>query len=595
MKKSLPILIGLLFGLCSVSFANNFTSSGTGIKYNLTSLVAASGGDVLFNGTEYLIQDTITISANDTLEILDNATLKFIANSFLLVNGVLIIDPPTGVLLTAQDINTRFLGIKLDNSIGSIIKKVTMEYANSLQLFDSSPLIDSCIFRNNALNTNFGRTVINLFRSNATISNSLFDNNYRVPIAGGANIANAPRIIGCTFSNNNQANENKPQVNLGTSGTDTTFILNNTFLQASTRSGGIGFLPLGDVFTVIKGNTIVNNRYGILLQGGSNINALVSYNHIEGNNIEGNPNLGGSGISFAGGSPTSHQNTIVTGNFFKNNLWGITIQNNAQPNLGNLSNSDTADDGKNYFINNTNASVPGIDLYNNTADPIFAQGNYWYSDDPIAIENKIFHFVDNAALGLVNYSNYLLPVSLLSFDAVYNNNKVLLHWQTTAETNSSNFEIQRSLNGSDFITIGTVNASGTSLQLNNYAYADEDLHQSVTTLYYRLKIVDNDLNFKLSKVISIALSNKASNNLKVYPTLLNNTKNVQAEIIAAAAGKVIISFIDAKGAVLQQQQYNLQKGFNKINVSVSPNLPKTTLYLKFETGSEVKTIPLINN
>ncbi len=595
MKKRLPFLLIFLLGMGSLSYANNFTSPGTGVKYNLTSLVAAAGGDVIFDGTNYLVQDTITISTNDSLVILDNATLKFIANSFLLVNGVLIINPPTNVLLTSQDISNRFLGIKLDNSKGSIIKKMTMEYANSLQLFDCSPLIDSCIFRNNSLLTTFGRSVINLFRSNPTVSNSLFENNYRVAFNGGSNIANAPRIIGCTFKNNNEANENKPQITLGATGSDTAFILNNTFLQSAIRSGAIGFLPIGDVHTVIKGNTILNNRYGILLQGGTNINALVSYNHIEGNNIEGNPNLGGSGISFVTGAALSPQNTIVTGNIFKNNLWGITIQGGTQPNLGNLTNSDTTDDGKNYFINNTNLNTPGIDLYNNTPYPIFAQGNYWYSDDPVAIESKIFHFTDDPTLGLVNYSSYILPVSLLSFDAVYNNRKVLLQWQTAAEINSSIFEIQRSVNGSDFTAVGTVNAQGNSGQLSNYNFIDEDFNTLNTTLYYRLKIIDADQLFRFSKVVFVSLPNEANKNLKVYPTVLNNNRELQAEINSVTAGKVIVSIIDAKGALLNQQYYNLQKGFNKLEITVGAALPKTTLYLRFKTGTEVITVPIINN
>ena len=516
MKKSLPILITLIFGFSSVSFAN-FISPGTGVRYDLSALVAASGGDVQFNGTEYLVQDTITISANDTLEITENVTVKFSTTSFWEIKGVLIINPHTNVLLTAQDINNRFLGIKLDNSVGSIIKKMTMEYANSLQLFDSSPLIDSCIFRNNSLNLNFGRSVINLFRSKAIISNSLFENNYRIPFNGGGNIANAPRIIGCTFSNNNAANENKPTINLGQSGSnDTTFILNNIFLQSAVRSGAIAFLPIGNLNTVITGNTILNNRYGISLSGGSNVNALISYNHIEGNNIEGDPALGGSGIAFSGGSASSHQNTIVTGNLLKNNLWGITIQNFAQPNLGNLSNADTTDDGKNHFINNTNISRPGLDLFNKTPDDIFAQGNYWYSDDPIVIESKIFHKIDSAGAGLVNYSDYLLPVSLLSFDAVYNNRKVNLRWQTTAEVNSSKFEIQRSLNGTDFTRISSINAIGNSQQINNYAYADEDFNNLSSSLYYRLKLIDADLNFKYSKVVSVSLPNEGNKSIPYH-------------------------------------------------------------------------------
>ena len=63
----------------------------------------------------------------------------------------------------------------------------------------------------------------------------------------------------------------------------------------------------------------------------------------------------------------------------------------------------------------------------------------------------------------------------------------------------------------------------------------------------------------------------------------------------ALPGKVIVSFVDAKGAILSQQAFNLQKGFNKLEIMVSPALPKTTLYLKFDSGNEVKTVPIINN
>ena len=243
--------------------------------------------------------------------------------------------------------------------------------------------------------------------------------------------ANAPVVEGCTFAGNNTLNQNVPQINLGTSGNDTVKIINNRFLQASSNSGAIGFLPIGNVQVIIRNNIIRDNRYGITLNGGANISAMISYNLIENNNTQGDPLLGGSGIAFSGGTATSHQNTIVTGNTFAGNLWGITIQNRAQPNLGNITNSDTSDDGRNRFINNTNSATPHTDLYNNTPDPIFAQNNYWNSNDPAIVETKIFHTPDLASLGLVNYADFVtLPEAFISFTAAPNGLNVDLDWTT---------------------------------------------------------------------------------------------------------------------------------------------------------------------
>ena len=88
----------------------------------------------------------------------------------------------------------------------------------------------------------------------------------------------------------------------------------------------------------------------------------------------------------------------IKGNTIKGNLWGITI-------IGNGTNIDMTN-GNNVFENNGNTGVDYA-LYNNSANNIPAQGNCW---DPILtderVENVIFHKPDNAALGLVDYSNY---------------------------------------------------------------------------------------------------------------------------------------------------------------------------------------------
>ncbi|RYD89780.1 MAG: hypothetical protein EOP54_25060, partial [Sphingobacteriales bacterium] len=391
-----------------------------------------------------------------------------------------------------------------------------------------------------------------LFRSKPLITNSSFLGNYRAAISGGANIANAPVIINCLFQNNNTSNANSPQINLGGTGLDTVKILNNKFLRASFNSGAIAISPFtGEARAIISGNLIRNNRYGITLNGGANINSLVSYNVIDSNNTAGNPQTGGSGIAFTGGTASSQQNSIVTGNVFRFNLWGITIQQRARPNLGNLNNADTTDDGKNYFINNTNATTPGINLYNNTVDPISAQNNYWGSDDITAIEASIFHQTDNPSLGLVDYSGYLvLPVTLSRFTANIQQKNAVLNWQTSTESNSDFFSIERSFDGQVFETIGRVSAAGNSNSTRNYNFTDFGLSENKVT-YYRIRLVDLDNRFKYSAIVSVRLNSAGNITLdQLYPAVLASGQELQLRISSVKQTPLSLQVFNAEGKLL---------------------------------------------
>ncbi len=596
--KKIYVLAFCFLSITSTAWANNYATPGTGVKWTLTDLVANAGGDVTFVGGEYFVNDTIFIVLNDTLTITNNVVVKFIVGSFLDVNGTLIINPPTSVKFTAQNASTGFLGMRIDSSNTTVLRKLTFEYANSLRLFDCTIVIDSCMFRYNSPVTTFGNAAISLFRSNPNITNTSFLDNQRAAIQGGSNINNAPKIINCLFQGNNTLNQNVPQINLGATsatGSDTVKIINNQILRASTNSGGIGFLPIGNVYALINGNIIRNNRYGLTFNGGSSINAVVSYNVVDSNNTQNDPNLGGSGISFTGGSATSHQNTIVTGNIFRANLWGITIQNFAKPNLGDLSNTDTTDDGKNQFINNTNATTPGIDLYNNSPDPIMAQNNYWGSASAATIENKIFHQPDNSALGLVTYTPFItaLPVGIKQFVLVADKNNALLTWQTATEENSSFFIIEKSNNGQIFVAIGYTNANGIA---SIYRYTDFNALQNEATIYYRLKMIDKDGKFAYSPIVSI--KNKGDLNtgtVKVYPTVVTPSQAFSVVITSNKQQRFSIQFINTVGQIISTTTGSIEKGKNLIIVKPNQALPKGYLYLVVKSEDFMQTFGVIVN
>lgn len=597
--------VTLLFFIAFNASALNYRTPGTGVNWTLDDLVLNSGGNVVFNGIDYIFTDSVQIRTGDVLRIEQDATVKFNATVLLQVNGSLIINPPTGVLFTTSTPGVYYRGLLVENSAATSFNKLTFEFATTLRVRDCNPVFNNSIFRNNNESSTFGSNTLNLSNANPIITNCQFVNNRRGAIGSGSGIRAAPQIINCTFSGNNSANVNIPHISIVYTGSDTARIIGCTIVNpGGIRTGGISVWPngAGVANVIIKQNNISNNRYGINMLGGSLINSIISYNYIANNNIENNPNLGGSGIAFGGGGAGNHQNSIVTGNTFENNLWGITVLANAgtppvavsgsMPNLGNLNNADTTDDGKNRFINNNNANTPGVDLYNNSTDPIFAMGNYWNTNIESEVEAKIFHLADDATLGPVTYTSFILPVKLISFTGSRQGNDVQLQWKTAQETNSHHFDVEKSIDGSNFTIAGIRPAAGNSATTLTYNFTDVDAGNLGGTIYYRLKQVDIDGSHQYSNVLAVTFASTTTRLLRSYPTILTAGNNLTAEMVSAKNQRVKLQYFDVNGKLLGNDQKIVVTGFNKIDITLPVNASGTVV-IKMNAEGFNKTISVI--
>ncbi len=84
-----------------------------------------------------------------------------------------------------------------------------------------------------------------------------------------------------------------------------------------------------------------------------------------------------------------------------------------------------------------------------------------------------------------------VPVLFTKFGAQCSSNGTLVSWATAQEANSSKFEIERSLNGTDWKTVATVAAAGNSSAERNY----QQLDLNGGTAFYRIKQVDKNGSF----------------------------------------------------------------------------------------------------
>ncbi len=390
-----------------------YTTPGTGKNWNLDSLVANSAGHITFSGGNYFIYDTLIVSQSDTVKIFSNTTIKLGNLSLIYIYGTLLINPPDSVKITAADTSLKHIGIKLDSlADASVFKRLIFEYGNSINLMYCNMLIDSCTIRfNNNYSTGMQSGAISLFRSNAIITHNKIYRNRRAAVVSASNIPSSPVITDNIIFENDTENGLYPQLNLGAGDTSRVIIRNNIIRGSFTNAGGIAFFPSSPTTTklVIENNSIKNNSYGIVLYN-VNINAYINNNIIDSNNINSNPMASGSGINIYGDSTIK---VICTRNSIRWNLWGVTVQGSSNkpphPDFGNISNSDTADNGFNKIYYNSHNDTT-FDFYYNvtTTDTLKAENNYWGTTNADSIEAHIWHRIDFPTLGVVDYFPFRL-------------------------------------------------------------------------------------------------------------------------------------------------------------------------------------------
>jgi hypothetical protein len=133
--------------------------------------------------------------------------------------------------------------------------------------------------------------------------------------------------------------------------------------------------------------------------------------------------------------------------------------------------------------------------------------------------------IESTAMYNLTLASGTLPVQLISFKGAYADDYIQLNWATASEINSDFFDIERSIEGKNFVNIGRVQAYGTSNTLKTYQFKDE-LTKNVLQ-YYRLKQVDKDGSFQYSRII--AVSREKSTPTKVYPNPATNLVIVEAK------------------------------------------------------------------
>lgn len=173
----------------------------------------------------------------------------------------------------------------------------------------------------------------------------------------------------------------------------------------------------------------------------------------------------------------------------------------------------------------------------------------------------------------------VLSVQQLDLKAIMDKDQTVhINWITTGESGVKQYQVERSIDGKNWMPIASVKSKGDG----NFSYDKDDNIASLASLvaYYRIRTEDQSGAYKYSTIVKINLERGISvvampNPFSNYISLqVNTTKRTDATIrVFNVSGQIVIS----KGMILE-------KGMNSIVVNDMQQLSAGTYILDVQTG-----------
>jgi hypothetical protein len=317
-------------------------------------------------------------------------------------------------------------------------------------------------------------------------------------------------------------------------------------------------------------------------------------------NCHGNLNTGGGSVTVTG-LPAHYQPgvtypfSVTISHPTERERWGFQI---------NARNANGSKIGT-FASTNPNATLGSGPAELSHNDAVFSSGTTytydsltWTAPSTVASgDNSVtFYLAGNAANGDFNNSGdfiytstrqIVLPVTLKSLDYRITDNKVILNWTTSSESNSREFIIEKSSNGKEFYPAGRVAAAGYSSAEKTYSFTDDQAVYFNQPLYYRLKMVDHDDKARYSKIIQLIISGRALFVQSLFPNPA--THRITLTILSASATGAELSITDAAGKILKRETVQLRNGRNTHEMQLT-TLQKGNYFLRVQTKEHRQTM-----
>jgi len=177
----------------------------------------------------------------------------------------------------------------------------------------------------------------------------------------------------------------------------------------------------------------------------------------------------------------------------------------------------------------------------------------------------------------------VLPLGLLSFSGRSTAQGILLGWQLSPWQGLHSFTIERSTDGTRFLPVGYQQAYPDS---GTYQYTDALLPSSGSTLYYRIRMDDNDGTSQYSNIVVLRTGDD-------YPDMLTTRLSpnpartaTTLAIWSAHGGSADITLWSPAGTMIQSRKTTISRGTTTVSLDIPARLPTGIYIVRTTTGTE---------
>jgi len=190
-----------------------------------------------------------------------------------------------------------------------------------------------------------------------------------------------------------------------------------------------------------------------------------------------------------------------------------------------------------------------------------------------------------AITGCIETNCAPLAVGLLKFRAYRHDESSILEWTTTFEVDNDYFDIQRSTQALDFVTIGKTDGVGSGSGIINYSFVDEMPGRGIN--YYRLKLVDNSGHIAYSPVQSVVFDGVSGFQVRVAPNPISESLVLNVDLGSADERAFVVRIVNSSGQLLFKEDVVVKGQIQEvIDVSTFP----AGIYLMEIAGKSGETI-----
>lgn len=296
---------------------------------------------------------------------------------------------------------------------------------------------------------------------------------------------------------------------------------------------------------------------------------------------------------FEAGSPNNTAGPLLEcNNFLIDNFWGADHGEWIFNDINNVTSGGTYE----VKVWPQDPAIPFTgSVYTISKDDIYQYATAPLQNDcgPTAIGLDRNGFEDFSAFGVVSGSVFL-GIDLLDLSAEAINNKYIqVEWSTAKEEDVDYFEIQRSTDDANFVSIQSTDAVGNSITEQNYSIDDYAVLPNVN-YYYRIKSIDTDGTVDYTHSV-VATINKegAYDEINVYPNPISGDQ-VTIEVSSSIDKSSMITVYDAIGQLIEHKRIAINKGLNVFTLDTR-EWPDAVYYLHITNKEEAIIEELIKS